>query len=156
VNDIDKEDQDKIKDRWVVNKSDRELSSSELGVLQKGLNFSVVPNNIPTAEFVTSIESACYALGPKSETAVTLRSDCVRVLKNCKLPKSNITKEERAALRDLKSDDSILILPADKGRATVILNKQTYLDKSQELLNDGNTYERLSKDPSPSYSKKTD
>ena len=52
VIDVDNEDQKNIKERWVINKSDRELSPSELSVLQKGLNFSVVPNDIPTAEFV--------------------------------------------------------------------------------------------------------
>ena len=128
--------QKRIKERWVVNKSDRTLSESELSVLQKGLNFSVVPNSIPTAEFVTGIGTACNMLGSNSGTAIQLRSDCVRILKDCKLPKSNITKEERSALRDLRSDDTILILPADKGRATVILNKDTYLEKSQELLSD--------------------
>jgi hypothetical protein len=151
ASEVDNAAQEKIKERWVINKSDRTLSESELNVLQKGLNFSVVPNNIPTAEFITGIETACNALGSSSETAIQLRSDCVRILKDCKLPKSNIPKEERSALRDLRSDDSILVLPADKGRATVILNKETYLEKSQELLTDGNTYKRLTKDPTPSY-----
>ena len=52
-----------------------------------------------------------------------MRSDCVRILKECKLPKSNITKEERSALRDLKSDDKILILPADKAEPLSFLIK---------------------------------
>ena len=94
VLDVDNDAQEKIKERWVVNKSDRTLSESELSVLQKGLNFSVVPNSIPTAEFVTGIETACNILGSNSGTAIQTRSDCVRILKECKLPKSNITKEE--------------------------------------------------------------
>ena len=71
----------------------------------------------------------------------------MRILKDCKLPKSNISKEERSTFRDLKSDDTILILPADKDRATVIHNKDAYLKKSQELLSDSNTYKRLTKEP---------
>ncbi|XP_072017463.1 uncharacterized protein [Amphiura filiformis] len=151
---VDHADQKRIKERWVVNKSDRSLNDNELSVLQRGLNFSVVPSTVPTAEFITGIETACHVLGPNSDTSTLLRSDCVRIIKDCKLPKSNISKEERAALRDLKSDNSILILPADKGRATVILNKKTYLEKSQELLGDSKTYTPLKRDPTPSYSKK--
>jgi hypothetical protein len=63
ASEVDNAAQEKIKERWVINKSDRTLSESELSVLQKGLNFSVVPNNIPTAEFITGIETACNALG---------------------------------------------------------------------------------------------
>ena len=135
----------------VVNKSDRKLTDSELSVLQKGLNFCVTPTKIPTAEFVTGIETACNFIGANSETSLQLRSDCVRILKDVKPPKSNITREESVALRDLRSDDSILVLPADKGRATVILNKDSYIDKAKDLLSDSNTYKRLTKDPTPSY-----
>ncbi|XP_072025128.1 uncharacterized protein [Amphiura filiformis] len=78
-------------------------------------------------------------------------SDCVRILKDCKLPKSNITKGEKTALRDLKADPSILVLPADKGRATVVLNKETYVEKASELLSDSNTYKTLKRDPTPTY-----
>ncbi|XP_072042470.1 uncharacterized protein [Amphiura filiformis] len=151
VSDVNASDTERAKERWVVNKSDRDLSDNELSVLKKGLNFSVVPDSVPTAEFVTGIETACYALGSNSDTSTQLRSDCVRILKDCKLPKSNISKGEKTALRDLKADPSILVLPADKGRATVVLNKETYVEKASELLSDSNTYKTLKRDPTPTY-----
>ena len=122
-----------------------------MNVLKKGINFSVVPDSVPTAESVTGIETACYAIGSNSDTSTQLRSDCVRILKDCKLPKSNITKGEKTALRDLKADSSILVLPADKGRATVVLNKTTYVETASELLSDSNTYKTLKRDPTPTY-----
>ena len=44
-----------------------------------------------------------------------------------------------------------MILPADKGRATVILNTADYKTKCQDLLNDKRTYKQLKKDTTNSY-----
>ncbi|XP_072016528.1 uncharacterized protein [Amphiura filiformis] len=44
-----------------------------------------------------------------------------------------------------------MILPADKGRATVVMNKTPYQDKANELLADKNTYELIKKDPTAKY-----
>ena len=40
-----------------------------------------------------------------------------------------------------------MILPADKGRAVVVLNKSEYNSKALELLNDSYTYRKEKKDP---------
>jgi hypothetical protein len=49
---------------------------------------------------------------------------------------------ERNAIKSLKNDKNIVILPSDKGRCTVIMNKCDYERKSMDLLNDINTYEK--------------
>ena len=82
------------------------------------LNFSAVPASVQTAQLITGIETLCQAIGPNLDTATQLR---LNILKCSKPPKSNIMNDELAALRDLKTTySSILILPADKGRATVV------------------------------------
>ena len=43
----------------------------------------------------------------------------------------------------LKKDDSIMILPSDKGRVTVVLNKDDYCEKYNELLRDEKTFQKL-------------
>ena len=43
-----------------------------------------------------------------------------------KLPKSNITKEEREALSILK-DSNCMVLSAEKGVALVVMDKDTYI-----------------------------
>ena len=53
----------------------------------------------------------------------------------------NITREEGGALDGRRKDDNIMVLPVDKGRVTVVMGKQSYRDKCQELLNDGKTYQ---------------
>jgi hypothetical protein len=91
---VNEEDIKRTKERWVVNKSDRTLSESELSVLQKGLNYSVVPNSVPITDFITGIETACHALGASSDTSTQLRSDCVRILKDCKPPKAMLPRRK--------------------------------------------------------------
>ena len=56
-------------------------------------------------------------------------------------------KKERQAMKDVKSDDEIIILPADKGRMTVVTNKSDYIDKANNLLQDPMTYQPLKSDP---------
>lgn len=57
--------------------------------------------------------------------------------------KNNITKDERKALTELKNNDSIIIKEADKGGATVIMDKTFYQTKIQELLSDSENYAEL-------------
>ena len=71
---------------------------------------------------------------------MVLRSEMAGVLRNSKPPKSNITREERKALQDLKKEESILILPADKGKATVLMEVSDYEEKLTEMLSDEKTY----------------
>ena len=132
--------------KWVMNLSDRLLSNSERSVLMKGLNFSVTPSKIPVDEIVAATELACNQLKDKSQ-AESLRNEVVKIVSKSKPPRSNISRAEREAIKALAKDDSIVILPADKGRTSVILNKQDYYNKVKALLDDTNTYEKLTSDP---------
>ena len=129
-----------------MNLSDRPLSDSERSVLMKGLNFSVTPSKIPVDEIVAATELACNQLKDKSQ-AESLRNEVVKIVSKSKPPRSNISRAEREAIKALAKDDSIVILPADKGRTSVILNKQDYHNKVKALLDDTNTYEKLTSDP---------
>ncbi|XP_072025331.1 uncharacterized protein [Amphiura filiformis] len=140
--------------KWVKNCSDRLLNDSELSVLVKGLNFAVTPAKLPVVDIVTSTESACRKLPPGE--AGELRAKVVNLVTrpNCNKIDSNLSKEEREALQQLLKDQSIQILPADKGRLVVILNSQEYNRKCEKLLTDTNTYKNLGKkDPTSKYKK---
>nr|VZI01095.1 unnamed protein product [Spirometra erinaceieuropaei] len=52
----------------------------------------------------------------------------------------SLLRDEEKALRELKADTEIVILPADKGRSTVILDKVDYRRKALLLLNDRESY----------------
>ena len=46
------------KSKWVVNLSTKTLSPDEKDLLEKGLNFSVTPKNIPTKDIVAKVETS--------------------------------------------------------------------------------------------------
>jgi len=55
-------------------------------------------------------------------------------LQSASLPNSNLTPDEQKALKRLKTDENIVILPADKGRVTVVKDKTDYNDKMDSLI----------------------
>ena len=66
---------------------------------------------------------------------------------------SNFTREEHRALKRLQNDEDIVILPADKGRVTVVMDKTEYFDKMDSFVNDKRTYEELTVNPAPKLRK---
>ena len=65
-------------------------------------------------------------------------------LQSASLPNSNLTPDgQNKVLKRLKTDENIVILTADKGRATVVMYKTDYNGKMDSLVNDEQTYEVL-------------
>ncbi len=143
-----------MKERWVVNKSSRPLSNCELKLPQKGLNFAISPEHIPVHEFITCIEDACKSIGNTQGESDNLRSECVNILKHGKIPPSNVSKNERLAIKSLKDDKNIMILPSDKGTAVVVLDASDYKTKALALLSDTNTNSVEKKDPTNKFAKR--
>ena len=54
---------------------------------------------------------------------------------------TNLTKDEYKAIKSLKNNQDIIIKPADKGSAIVILDKQSYINEGQRQLHDTKFYE---------------
>ncbi|XP_041466320.1 uncharacterized protein LOC121416867 [Lytechinus variegatus] len=71
-----------------------------------------------------------------------------------KPPKQNLSKEERSAIQDLRRDQAIHILQADKGNATIIMDQDVYDDKIEEILQDKDTYSKLNRDPTQTNERK--
>ena len=49
-------------------------------------------------------------------------------------PTTNITRQEHLALQNLNRDTDIIVLPADKGNTTVVMNTSDYKKKMKNLL----------------------
>ena len=94
---------------------------------------------------ITSTEFACKNLDEVK--AASLRSDVARSVKRKRNSKPNLSPKEFKALQKLRKDKDITILPADKWRTTVVLDRSDYEDKISNLLKDTKTYEPLNKDP---------
>ena len=92
-----------------------------------------LPITLPIKDIITAVEDAVKDL--EKEEAATTCAKVSLILQNSKSPKDNLSKNERKALKELQSDTSIVILPADKGRSTVILNRENYLEKCMVHMN---------------------
>ena len=55
-------------------------------------------------------------------------------------------REEWKAIKQLRRNRNIVILPADKGRATVVMDISRYDSKMMDLLSDSSTYKIMDKD----------
>ena len=114
-------------------------------MLALGMNFALTPNRIPISDIITATEATARCLDPV--IGDQLRAGVSRALASSKVPKSNLSYAQRTALKDLRKDDGIVILPADKGNATVILDKDEYSKKMKNLFDDRTTYRPVSRDP---------
>ena len=62
----------------------------------------------------------------------------------------NLSPDETKALKELWSDNNIIILKSDKGNATVVMDRRDYESKLSTMLNDTSTYKKLKRKKSPS------
>ena len=120
--------------------------------MSKGLNFAPAPKRIPTKEIVASVESALKRVSQDSASSV--RTQMISLLRSAKPPPSNLTPEDLKAISTLKKDQDLMILPADKGRATVLLDREEYDQQIVDMLSDEKTYRKINKDPAPALERR--
>lgn len=100
------------------------------------------------------MESVCRSSDIPTDVANKLRFDVTRVLKSFHPPSDkNLTDAEWKALRGLQRRQDIVILPADKGRAVCVLSCAQYQEKVARLVDDRDTYDELSEDPTGKYTR---
>ena len=66
-----------------------------------------------------------------ADEADTIRVDLRSIIRKAELPKRHITRRQSTSLNSLQQNENIIILPADKGRATVVLDKEDQHQKVQ-------------------------
>ena len=119
--------------------SSRKLTDMKTDCLSKGINFSITSKRMSNKDIIkdiiATIEDAVKDL--EKEKADTIRAKISLILQNCKPLKGNLSKDGRKVLKELQSDTSIVILPAGKGRSTVIFNLEDYLEKHMDHINNG-------------------
>ncbi len=103
------------------------------------------PIKFPLQDTITSVEEIAGQL-PKDD-ADNLQGGVCGTLRSVWLPKDNMKKEHRKALKELRSLEDEVILPADKGNATVMMKKSDYDERMRGMLEDTTTYKKLKKDP---------
>ena len=137
--------------KWVRNISSNPLTEAQMKLLSHGPNYAMVPKNPPIMEYIATIEKACTSLQPGK--VEELGGEVKANIKKMQPPKYNLTKEEHKALEELKKDKTRIILTADKGVSIVVLDKEEYIKKADELLSQS-SYKKISTDPTNRYKNK--
>ena len=131
--------------KWVINLSSTPLTQAQMLLLAHGSNFVVTPQRTPYGEYIAAIESACQNLD--NTTAEELWADVYRVLRHPHHLRSNLSKDEMIAIKQIKTDEDRMIHNTDKGVALVVMDRKDYIRKAGELLEDTNTYSPIHADP---------
>ena len=140
--------------KWVRNISSSPLDKTETQVLPYGLKHSITPKRILTEKIVASVEAALSRQRDLAKPVKDdIRSRVASTIQSTQKLDSNFTREEHRALKRLQNDEDIVILPADKGRVTVVMDKNQNFDKMDSLVNDKRTYEELTVNPAPKIQK---
>ena len=136
---------------WVRNLSNTPLTEVKTKVLAHGPNFTVVPRCPPVGEYISAIEHACNQL--QQGKAEELRGEVKSILKKIQAPKHNITGEERKVIDELRKDKSRIILTADKGVSMVVMDRDDYNRKAEDIPHQS-AYKPIPNDPTNKYKNK--
>ena len=80
----------------------------------------------------------------------TIKHD-VKNWSKAKPTRDNLTKRERQALNTLKNRTDMVIKPADKGGAFVIMDSKDYFAEGMRQLNERNYYQKLNHNPTEEH-----
>jgi hypothetical protein len=72
----------------------------------------------------------------------------------CSATHDNLTRTEKDALFQLKQRQDIVIKPADKGSAVVIMDTDKYISEAHKHLSDKRFYQSLKHDPTLEHAEK--
>nr|VZI16504.1 unnamed protein product [Spirometra erinaceieuropaei] len=120
-------------DKRVHNLSSKELPKDQRQVLRHEASFKTA--DAKTINMIAAAESILCQTEATEETKSLIRHQVSSILMAHR-PREVLSKVECDALRELKTDKDPVIVPADKGRATVVLDRTDYLQKAKGLLED--------------------
>nr|VZI03539.1 unnamed protein product [Spirometra erinaceieuropaei] len=121
----------------VHNMSIKQLAPAQMKVLRHEACFNTT--DADPVNLVATVESILKQTGESDETKQLIRQQ-VSSLAMAHKPRETITKAEQSALKTLRADTSIVILPADQGRSTVVMDKAHYIQKANALIEDRQAY----------------
>ncbi|BHF82019.1 hypothetical protein SprV_0802515500 [Sparganum proliferum] len=128
----------------VHNLSSKQLTEDQVKVLQHESSYNT--GDAQPVDFIAALEATLSKTDTTEDSKNTIRQRVASLIISHR-PRRTIPSAEVKAIRELKSDEEIVIVPADKGRATVVLDKSEYVAKAQQLLNDNQSYKVIDSDP---------
>ncbi|XP_071511819.1 uncharacterized protein [Diadema antillarum] len=102
-------------------------------------------------DFIQRIEPGLKHLSRSHADSV--RIQITQALTSVNPTRPNLTRAEKSGISSLREDNSIHILKANKGNATVVMDKEDYETKVHILM-DTDTYKILPRDPTPALERR--
>ncbi|BHF66637.1 hypothetical protein SprV_0200965900 [Sparganum proliferum] len=124
-------------DKLVHNLSSKELTEEQMQVLRHEASSNTA--DAKPANMIAAVESILSQTAATDETKNLIRHQ-VSSLLMAHRPRDVLSKVERDALKELRADNDLVIVPADKGRSTVVLDRTDYNQKAKSLLEDRQSY----------------
>ncbi|KAK6178377.1 hypothetical protein SNE40_013172 [Patella caerulea] len=116
---------DEFLSKTVVNLSNRPLTDEQINLLSRGLKYAPTTKPRNHDEYIVNIEKGLRQLAPDGKIDYIRHQIADLIAKSTPQP-SNISRLEGEALKELKEDKNITIVQADKGKSTVIMDKDDY------------------------------
>nr|VZI15436.1 unnamed protein product [Spirometra erinaceieuropaei] len=113
-------------DKLVHKLSSRELTEEEMQVLRHEASFNTA--DAKPVNMIAAVESILSQTGATDETKNLIRHQVSSILMAHR-PRDVLSKVERDALKELRADNDLVIVFADKGRSTVVLDRIDYNQK---------------------------
>ena len=107
--------------KWVRNLSRRPLTKAQENILSHGPNYASVTKEPPIRKYIDQIKRVCQGL--TQGEAEEVRGEVKSIMNRTKPQKSNISKEQARAMKELKKDQDRMVLMADKGVSMVVMDR---------------------------------
>ncbi|XP_071124035.1 uncharacterized protein [Mytilus edulis] len=130
------------KDKELDNEEDTDTSDSEEEIIIP--HFKKKSSWIPKPSKSATLE----------DVIDKIKSDVVHLASNKYSSFYNTSPDEKKAIQSLRNRDDIVIKPADKGSAVVIMDKANYIAEAVRQLSDERFYKKLDYDPTSEFSSK--
>ena len=135
----------------IFNFSSHKLSDIEKKVLVRGLNFALPPVKLNYGDYLTQLEFLFrdVAKPPVSDNIleglkVEIKREAFSLYDNYSFwDERNISKEEHVALKGLSANKDLIIQKSDKGNSVVLLNRNDYIKRLNEMLSDSSKFKKL-------------
>ena len=139
-------------EKVIFNFSKYVLSDCEKSLFNKGLNFSIPCKKLDYADYLVQFELFFRDIRNleilsnedldfvKAKTKEAALSSYRSYINN--VPQ-NLSKEEFTALQNLSKNKDLIIQKSDKGNSVVIVQRQDYLEKMNDILSDQNKFSKV-------------
>ena len=139
-------------EKVIFNFSKYVFSNIDKKLLAKGLNFCLPPKQLKYADYLVYFELFYRDVRNleilsnedldfmKRKTKETALSSFRQYNKN---PQQNLSKEKLAALTNVSKNKDMTIQKSDKGNSVVIVDKDTYIKRMENLLSDQRKFEKV-------------